>query len=147
MMPRGGCIFWYTKIYLYKYDYVMDFNLIVMLRSTTSSYGRFVINADISLHRGCTRDGSSEKVVGMSAWCIVHVWHTQVNSSVDSIYVIFWFSRYKNLCICILFSKPICSMKEHWWSLTLSWLDEDQRMILTAHELLNMKLKSQTVLW
>ena len=44
MMPRGGCIFWYTRKYLYKYDYVMDFNLMVMLRSTTGSYGRPMID-------------------------------------------------------------------------------------------------------
>ena len=43
IMPRGGCIFWYTRIYLYKYDYVMDFNLMVMLCSITGSYGRPVI--------------------------------------------------------------------------------------------------------
>ena len=49
--------------------------------------------------------------------------------------------------IYILFLKSICSIKEHWWSLTLSWLDEDQRMFSTAHELLNVKLKPQTVLW
>ena len=30
-------------VYIYKYDYVMDFNLMVMLRSTTDSYGRLVI--------------------------------------------------------------------------------------------------------
>ena len=35
----------YTRIYLYKYDYVMDFNLMVMLRSTTDSYGWPVIDA------------------------------------------------------------------------------------------------------
>ena len=36
-------------------------------------------------------------------------------------------------------------MKEHWWSLTLSWLDEVQRMFSTAHELLNVDLIPQTV--
>ena len=34
----------------------------------------------------------------------------------------------------IIFFKSICSIKEHWWSLTLSWLNEVQRMISTAHE-------------
>ena len=30
-------------VYMYKYDYVVGFNLMVMLRSTTGSYGRPVI--------------------------------------------------------------------------------------------------------
>ena len=35
----------YILIYMdiYKYDYIMDFNLMVMLRSTTGPYGRPVI--------------------------------------------------------------------------------------------------------
>ena len=125
-----------------------------MLRSTTSPSGRLVIEVAyekmiILLHRGCMGDDSSGKVVGVSAWCIAHIWHTQVNTSVGSVYIIFLFLRYKNLCIYIyiLFSKSICSIKEHRWSLTLSWPDEDQRVFSTAHELLNMKLKPQTILW
>ena len=27
-------------------------------------------------------------------------------------------------------------MKGHWWSLTLSWLDDDQGTFLTAHDVL-----------
>ena len=53
--------------------------------------------------------------------------------------------KYKNLCICILFSKSISSIKEHWWSLTLSWPDKIQRMFSTAHKLLNVKLIPQTI--
>ena len=58
--------------YIYKYDYIMDFNLMVMLRSTTGSYGRPVIEVAyremiFSLHRGCMRDDSSGRVVGVSA--------------------------------------------------------------------------------
>ena len=97
-MPHGGCIFWYTRIYLYKYDYVIDFNLMVMLRSTTGPYGRPVIEVVygkmiFSLHRGCMGDDSSGRVIGVSAWCIVHVWHTRVNTNVGTMYVIFWFSN------------------------------------------------------
>ena len=36
-------------------------------------------------------------------------------------------------------------MKEHWWSLTLSWPDEAQRMFSTAHKLLNVNLIPQTI--
>ena len=53
--------------------------------------------------------------------------------------------KYKNLCICILFSKSICSIKEHWWSLTLFWPDKVQRMFSTTDELLNVKLIPQTI--
>ena len=47
----------------------MDFNLMVMLRSTTGPYGRPVIEVAygemiFSLHRGCMGDDSSGKVVG-----------------------------------------------------------------------------------
>ena len=150
---RWLCI-WYTCIYKYKYDHDMSFHLIVMLRSTTGPYGQPMIEVAygemiFSVHRGCMRNDSSGRVIGMSAWCITHAWHTRVNTSVGSMYIIFWFSRYKNLCIYIyiLFSKSICSIKEHWWSLILFWPNEDQRMFSTAHELLNVKLKSQTVLW
>ena len=151
-MPCGGCIFWYIQIYLYKYDYVMDFNLLVMLRSTMGPYGRPVIEVAyekmiLSLHRDCMGDDSLRRVVGVSTWCIAYVWHTRVNTSVGSLYIIFWFSIYKNLCICILFSKAICSIKEHWWSLTLSWSDEDQRMFSIAHEFFHVKLKPKTNLW
>ena len=48
--------------------------------------------------------------------------------------ILFWFFKYKNLCISILISKSICSIKEHWWSLASSWPDEVQRMFSTAHE-------------
>ena len=72
MIPRGGCIFGYTLIYLYKYDYVMDFNFMVMLRSTTGSYGQPGIDVAygemiLSLHRGCMGDDSSGRVVGVLA--------------------------------------------------------------------------------
>ena len=81
-------------LYIFIFDYDMDFKLMVMLRSTTISYGRFVIEVAygemiLSLHWDCMRDDSSEKVVGVSAWCIAHDWHTQVNTSVGSVYIIF----------------------------------------------------------
>ena len=110
-----------------------------LLRSTTDPYGRPVIEVAygemvLSLHRSCVGDDSSRRVVGVSVWCITHVRHTRVNTRVGSVYIIFWFSKYKNLCICILFSKSIYGIKEHWWSLTLSWPDEIQRMFSTAYE-------------
>ena len=52
----------------------------------------------------------------------------------------FWFSTYQNLCICVMFSKSIYSIKQHWWSLALFWLDEIQRKFSTTHEFLNVKI-------
>ena len=82
----------------------MSFHLIVMLRSTTVPYGRPVIEVAygemiLSLHQGCIGDDSSGRVVEVLAWCIAHVWHTRINTSVDSIYIFFGFSRYKNLYV------------------------------------------------
>ena len=110
------------RICIHDHDCVMDFYLMVMLCSTTGPYRRPVIEVAyrdmiLSFHQGYMGDDSSGRVVGVSAWCIVHVWHTRVNTSVGSVYIIFWFSRYKNLYI--LFSKSICNIKEHWWSLIL----------------------------
>ena len=137
---------------MHDHDYVMDFYLMVMLRSTMGPYGRPVIEVAygkmiISLHRGCMGDDSSRRVVRVSTWCIVHVWHTRVNTSVGSVYIIFLSFHDIKIYICILFSKSICSIKEHGWSLILFWPDEDQRMFSTVHKLLNTKLKSQTTLW
>ena len=99
----------YFNIYPYSYSYVdhnydVDFHVNVMLHSTTGPYGRPVIEVAyeemiLLLHRGYMGDDSLERVVGVSAWCIAHVWHTRVNTSVGTVYIIFWFSIYKNLCI------------------------------------------------
>ena len=42
-----------------------------------------------SLHQDCMGDDSSRRVVGVSVWCIVHVRHIRVNTSLGSIYIIF----------------------------------------------------------
>ena len=60
------------RICIHDHDYVMDFYLMVMLRSTTGPYGRLVIEVAyeeiiLSLHRGCMGDDSSGKVVGVLA--------------------------------------------------------------------------------
>ena len=106
------------------------------------AYGEMIF----SLHRGCMGDNSSGIVVGVLAWYIAHVWHTRVNTSVGSVYVFLDFHDIKTyICIIkrtlmvsdlvwpdeiqIMFSKSICSIKQHWWSLTLSCPDEDQKMV------------------
>ena len=96
---------WYTYIYMMS-RWHEKMVLWWWLRSTTGPYGRPMLEVAyreilLSLHRGCTGDDSLRRVVGVSAWCIVHVWHTRVNTSVGSVYIIFCFLRYKNLCIYI----------------------------------------------
>ena len=56
---------------MHDHDFVIDFYLIVMLRSTTGPYGRPVIEVAygemiLSLYRDCMRDDSSGRVVGVS---------------------------------------------------------------------------------
>ena len=59
-----------SKISISGYD--MDFSMMVMLRSTTGPYGRFVIEVAyeemiFSLHRGYMGDDSSRRMDGVSA--------------------------------------------------------------------------------
>ena len=133
----------YIYIYIYACVYTWSwlchgFYFTVMLCTTTGPYGRLMLEVVygeilLSLHRGSIGDDSSERVVGVSAWCIVHVWHTRINTSVGLIYIIFGFLNTKTyVYVCILISKSIC-IKEHWWSL-ISWPNEVQRMFLTTHE-------------
>ena len=65
-------MYYNIRIYMYDHDYDVDFHLMVMLRSIIGPYGRSVIEVTygemiFSLHRGCMRDDSSRKVVGVSA--------------------------------------------------------------------------------
>ena len=100
MMPRCGYVFWHIHIYMFYDDFMRCHEDTVMLRSITGPYGWPVIEVAygemiLSLHRGCMGDDSSGKVVGVSAWCIAHIWHTRVNTSVSSVYIIFWFLNIK----------------------------------------------------
>ena len=129
---------WFTEIYWW-----YDLEIWWWLRSTTGPYGRPELEAAygetaISLHRGCLGDVSSGRVVGVSTWCITHGRHTQVNTSVGTLYV-FWF-LIQNLYV-LYFQRSICIMKGHWWFLTLSWLDDDQGTFLTTHDVFLKKLK------
>ena len=94
------------------------------LRSITNSYRRTCDRGRIwgdydSLHRGFLKDVSSKKVVEVSSWYITHGRHTQVNTSVGTVYDIFWFSWYKIYMYYVLKSIRIIKRK-HWWSLTSS---------------------------
>ena len=70
MKSRGGYVLLY--ICIHDHDYVMGLYLMVMIRSTTSPYGRPMIKVAygemiLSLHRGCMGDDSSGRVVAVSA--------------------------------------------------------------------------------
>ena len=69
--PRDGYVLLYMYMCIYNHDYVMGFYFMMILRSTTSPYGRPVIEVAyremlLSLYRGCIRVDSSERVVGVS---------------------------------------------------------------------------------
>ena len=72
---RWLCILTYKYIYIYVYYIMISMRChedTVMLRSTTSPYGRPVIEVAygemiLSLHQGCMGDDSSGRVVGVSA--------------------------------------------------------------------------------
>ena len=70
--PFGGYVLLYICVCLHDHDYVMNFYIfIVILRSTTGPYGQLMIEVAygeilFSLHRGCMRDDSSGRVVGVS---------------------------------------------------------------------------------
>ena len=66
-------------IYIHYYIMILikGYMDMVMLRSTTGSYGRPVLEVAygetlFSLHRGCAGVDSSRRVVGVSALCITH---------------------------------------------------------------------------
>ena len=74
------------------------------LRSTMGFYGRTCDRGCIwgdydSLHRGCLRDVSLGRMVGVSSWYITHGQHTRDNTSVGTVYDIFSVSWYKNLYV------------------------------------------------
>ena len=130
-------------------DFMRCHEDMVMLRNTTGSYGRPVLEVAygetlFSLHQGSMRYDSSGRVVEVLTWCIAHVRHTRVNTSLGFVYVIFWFYDIKTICTMFL---NIYDTKEHWWSLTLSWPDMVQRMFLTVHEFSNENVKPQTISW
>ena len=69
---------------------------------------------------------------------VAHVGHTRVNTSVGSTYFISGFSFYKFDMYYVFKTKYLYSMKQkHWWSLTLSWPDEVQRILFDRPLVLN----------
>ena len=144
-------MFYYIYVYVYTWPWLCHgFLFMVMLRSTTGPYGRPVIEVAygemiFSLHRGCMGDDSSGKVVGVLAWCITHVWHTRVNTSVGSVYIFFGFLRCKNLYV-------LCFQIYTYYKKTL--VDSDLVLARWGSEnifdrpwVFKIKIKPQTILW
>ena len=143
-------------MYVYKYEYYMMILLMmrchedtVMLRSITGPYGRPVIEVAygemiFSLYRGYMRDDNSRRVVGVSAWCITHIWHTRVNTSMGLVYIFSGFQRYKNLYV-------LCFQIYMYYKRTLvnsdlvltRWGSEN---IFNRPWILKLKTKPQTIL-
>ena len=100
-------------ICLHDHDYVMDFFLfyfMVLLRSTTSPYGRPMIEVVYreTLFHSTKAVG---EMIAREEWLgcrhdVAHVRHTPVNTNVGSMYTIFGFSYYKNLYV-LCFQKYI----------------------------------------
>ena len=110
----------------------------VILRSTTSPYGRPMIEVAygeilFSLHQDCMGEDSSGRVVGVLTWyrpCWTYPGQHQCGHNV---YYFLSFHTIKLYVLC--FQIYIYSIKQkHWWSLILSWLDEVQKTFSTVHE-------------
>ena len=98
-------IWWWDiiKTWIYGYGYVV-------LRASMDGprWGRIWGDIMILLIEAVIMgDVSSGREVEVSPWYITHGRHTQVNTSVGTVYDIFWFSWYKNLYVL--------------WFLTSSW--------------------------
>ena len=112
---------WWRHYVAYWYKLYDDFYMMmrchedtVMLRSTTGFYGWTCIEVayqEIMIHSTATvlGDVSSRIVVGVSSWYITHGRHTWVNTSVGTVYDIFWFSLYKIYMYYVF--KSICIIK------------------------------------
>ena len=127
-------------ICLHDQDYVMDFFLLyfmVILRSTTSPYGRPMIDVAygetlFSLHRGCMGNDSSGRVVGVSTCCRPCWTYPGQHQCGLNVYYFLGFHTIKTYMYYV-FKYIYSIIQKHWWSLTLSWLDEVQRTFSTAH--------------
>ena len=71
---------------------------------------------------------------------VAHVGHTWINTSMGLTYLFLGFSFYKTYMYYVFKTKYIyiySMTQKHWWSLTLSWPDEVQRMFFDRPLVLN----------
>ena len=133
MKPFSGYVLLY--IYIYKCIFMIMTTswilFMVILRSTTGPYGRPIVEVAygetllFSLHRGCmgVKLGKSGWGVDMCRPCWTYPGQHQCGLT----YIVLDFHTIIiNIYIYIVFN--LYYIKEHWWSLTLSWPDGVQRM-------------------
>ena len=121
-----------------------DMDIQWLLRSTTGSYERTCNRGRIwedydSLHRSCLGDVNLRKMVGVSSWCITHVRHARVNTSVGTVITVsrstwkttkmkwsrhrsFLYGCDRSLGIHVFkLGTEIPNLKQHNWSTTKVW--------------------------
>ena len=96
-------------ICLHDHTFGHGFCFMVILRSTTGSYGRLIIEVAYEKILFHSTEAVWE-VIAREEWLgcrhdVVHVGHIRVNTSVGSIHIIFGFSYYKNLYVLCLILK------------------------------------------
>ena len=131
--PLSGYIWLGIHMHLHVYGNVMVF-VLVILRITTGPYGRPMLEVAYremlcSLHWGCMGVDSSGRVVGVSTWCRPCWTYPGQHQCGLTVYRFFYFHTLKIYMYIYMVFKLIHCIKEHWWSLTLSWPDEVQRMV------------------
>ena len=107
-------------VFIWRFYMIMryheDIDIQWWLRSTTGSYGWTCVETayeEIMIHstESILGDVSSGRMVGVSPWYIIHDRHTRVNTSVGTVYDIFFcFHDIKIYMYYIL--KSICIIKE-----------------------------------
>ena len=141
IMPRDGYMLWYICI-LYN-DFIRCHEDTVMLHSTTGFYKQPMIEVtygEILFH-------STEvvwEIIAREEWLGYRydaspMFDILGSTPVWAPYILF--SDFHNIKLIYIVLKSICSIKEYWWSLTLSWPYKAQRMFSTAHELFKSKTK------
>ena len=118
-------------VYVFTWSWLRHgFYYLVILHSTMGPYGRPMIEVAygemlLSLHRGCMGVDSSGRVVGVSTWCRPCWTYSGQQQCELNVYCFLDFHiiniKYTHMVFKYIY---IYSIKEHWWSLTLSWLDE-----------------------
>ena len=98
---------------------------------------------------------SSKRVVKVSAWCITHVRHTRVNTSMGFESIIFWFSKYKNLyVVCFqiyMYYKKILVVSDliliRWGSENVFWSPKSFKRDLNHRRIYMFHYKWVLYLW
>ena len=151
MKPRGNQISWYTCWCIYTSIFMDTLWILVWwwwLYSTTGPYGRTFLEVAYGKMIFHSIEAVWE-MVAREEWLecqydASHMLDIPGSTLVWALYIyilFFDFLWYKNLYKYVLVLKSICIIKEHWWTLTLSWPDKVQRMFSTTYEIFKSKTK------